>query len=218
MITNNRYLLIVIWGFAAASSQPAMSPRSARSCHRAAVRARQRESHAAAWAARRPHNRRAHTSARTCGSENDGGGPCPPPRSGWPARAVRRVQPALRQQRLYIAVDRRDAERRIETLRGGERFFRGERPVGFDEGIADGLLLASIAWNGLRHEPLMITRIQFHFQRTESAAAHCCTKGAPCECFSPACFSAPASWLRDRSRSLPIRPLRALRLFLCQRA
>jgi len=84
--------------------------------------------------------------------------------TGGLARQRNRIEPAFRKQRLDVAVDRRDAQRLIVTLSRCQRFFRGERAVRFDEGVADGLFLARIAGYGLRHGQLMITRFQFLFQ------------------------------------------------------
>ena len=99
------------------------------------------------------------------------------------------IEPAFRQQRFDVAVDRRNAQRLIVTLGRCQRFFRGERAVRFDEGVADGLLLARIAGYWLRHGELMITRFQFLFQWMGFELAACCTKEAPCESSSPVFFS-----------------------------
>lgn len=76
-------------------------------------------------------------------------------------------EPAVRQQRLDIAVDGGDAQRIVMMLGGSKRFFRREWAIRLDEGVANGLFLAGIAWDGLWHLRLMITRFQFHLQYAE---------------------------------------------------
>lgn len=62
-----------------------------------------------------------------------------------------RFKPALLQQRLDIAVHRRDTQRLVMMLACDKSFFRGEWPIRLDKGVANGLLLTCVAWNGLRH-------------------------------------------------------------------
>ena len=61
------------------------------------------------------------------------------------------VEPAIRQQRLDIAIYGRDPQGRVAMLGCGKSFFRRERPIRFDEGIANGLFLTGVARNGLWH-------------------------------------------------------------------
>jgi hypothetical protein len=60
-------------------------------------------------------------------------------------------KPALLQQRLDIAVYGRDPQSFVVVLTCNKSFLRREWPIRFNKGIADGLLLTRIAWNGLRH-------------------------------------------------------------------
>jgi hypothetical protein len=62
-----------------------------------------------------------------------------------------RVKPTLRQQRLDIAIHGRNTQCLVVMLSCGESFFRRERPIRLDEGCANGLFLAGIAWNKLWH-------------------------------------------------------------------
>lgn len=62
-----------------------------------------------------------------------------------------RVEPTIRQQRLDIAIDGRNTQCLVVTLGCGESFFGRERAIRLDEGIANGLLLAGVAWNESRH-------------------------------------------------------------------
>ena len=93
------------------------------------------------------------------------------------------IEPAFREQRLDIAVDGRDAERAIVTLGSGECFFRREGAVRFGKGIADGLFLASIAWNGLRHEQVNDNEVSLPFPVCAGivVAAFAVQRRTPCE-------------------------------------
>ena len=62
-----------------------------------------------------------------------------------------RIEPALCQKRLDIAIDRGNAQRLVMALRNAQRLLWRKRTVCFDEGLADGLLLACVAGNRLRH-------------------------------------------------------------------
>ena len=62
-----------------------------------------------------------------------------------------RVEPTIRQQRLNIAIDGRNTQCLVVMLGRGESFLRRERPIRLDEGVADGLFLAGVAWNELGH-------------------------------------------------------------------
>lgn len=71
--------------------------------------------------------------------------------TGGLSRQRNRFKPALLQQRLDIAIHRRDTQRLVVMLARDKSLFRGERPIRLDKGIANGLLLTRIAWDGLRH-------------------------------------------------------------------
>lgn len=60
-------------------------------------------------------------------------------------------KPPLLQQRLDIAVHGRDTQRLVMMLACDKGFLRREWPIRLDKGVANGLLLTSIAWDGLRH-------------------------------------------------------------------
>lgn len=62
-----------------------------------------------------------------------------------------RVEPAFRKQRFDIAVHGRDAQRLEMMLRRNQCLFRRKRTVRFDKGVPDGLFLARVARNRLRH-------------------------------------------------------------------
>jgi len=61
------------------------------------------------------------------------------------ARQLNRDQPFLVNQRFEVPVNRCDADLGHGPLRVGEYLFRRERPIGFDKGGADRVLLAGIS-------------------------------------------------------------------------
>ena len=62
-----------------------------------------------------------------------------------------RIEPALRQQRLDIAIHGGNTQSFVVALRGAQRLLGRKRAVCLDKGIADGLLLSGVARDRLRH-------------------------------------------------------------------
>lgn len=61
------------------------------------------------------------------------------------------IEPSLGQQRFDIPVHGGDAQRFIVALRGAQRLLGRKRAICLNEGIADGLLLARVARDWMRH-------------------------------------------------------------------